>query len=69
VFLSRGMLANITGLPVLGSISYVAPKVTKPLFRRDPVLIALAGGALFVAFLLAVGLQDSMSKLLQAIIG
>jgi polysaccharide chain length determinant protein (PEP-CTERM system associated) len=69
VFLSRGMLANITGLPVLGSISYVAPKVQRPLFRRDPVLIALGGGALFVLYVLAIGLSDQASKLIRTITG
>ena len=69
VFLSRGMLANITGLPVLGSISYVAPKVARPLFRRDPVLIALVGGALFVTYVLVVGLEEPASRLLHALTG
>lgn len=69
VFLSRGMLANITGLPVLGSISYIAPKVSRPLFRRDAVLISLVGGALFVVYVLAVGLQEPVSKLLRSITG
>jgi polysaccharide chain length determinant protein (PEP-CTERM system associated) len=69
VFLSRGMLANITGLPVLGSISYVAPKTVRPLFRRDPVLIAMVGGALFVLYVLAVGLSEPASKLIRTIAG
>jgi polysaccharide chain length determinant protein (PEP-CTERM system associated) len=69
VFLSRGMLANITGLPVLGSISFVAPKTRQSFFRRDPVLITLAGGALFVLYVLAVGLQEPASRLLHTIMG
>ena len=69
VFLSRGMLANITGLPVLGSISFVAPKITRSVFLRDPVMITLAGGALFVVYVLAVGLQEPASRLLHTIMG
>jgi capsular polysaccharide biosynthesis protein len=69
VFLSRGMLANITGLPVLGSISYVAPKSKQGFFRRDPVLITLAGGALFMLYMLVVGLSGPASKLLRTITG
>src|SRR5262249_44264618 len=69
VFLSRGMLANITGLPVLGSISFVAPKAKRSIFMRDPVLIAVAGGALFVLYMLVVGLQEPASRLLHTIMG
>jgi polysaccharide chain length determinant protein (PEP-CTERM system associated) len=69
VFLSRGMLANITGLPVLGSISFVAPKTQRSFLRRDPVMIVLAGGALFVLYVLAVGLQEPASRLIHSIMG
>jgi polysaccharide chain length determinant protein (PEP-CTERM system associated) len=69
VFLSRAMLASITGLPVLGSISFAAPKLTGSPFRRDPARIAMAGGALLVVYVLSVGLAEPASKLIQKIAG
>jgi polysaccharide chain length determinant protein (PEP-CTERM system associated) len=69
VFLSRAMLATVTGLPVLGAVSFVPAKSATPLLRSDPVLIAVAGGGLLVAFILGVGLSDPAGHLIRSIIG
>jgi polysaccharide chain length determinant protein (PEP-CTERM system associated) len=69
VFLSRGMLASITGLPVLGAISFAPPRSTVPLFRRDPVLVSAAGAGLVFLYLLGVVLAEPASRLLRTITG
>jgi capsular polysaccharide biosynthesis protein len=65
VFLSRGMLAAVTGLPVLGSISFVQPRRE----RRDPLLLGMACGALLVVYLLGLLVADSVSSAIHALTG
>lgn len=69
VFLSRGMLAGVTGLPVLGAISFVRASVARPLLRRDPVLVGIAGAALLALYLLSVSGAERASRLIHAIAG
>jgi polysaccharide chain length determinant protein (PEP-CTERM system associated) len=69
VFLSRGMLASITGLPVLGAISFAPPKNNISLFRRDPVLVAAAGAGLLFVYVLSVALAEPASKFIRTIVG
>ncbi len=69
VFLSRGMLATVTGLPVLGAISFAPPKTDQSLLRRDPARIAIAGASLLIAYVLGVGLAEPVSRLIRTIMG
>jgi len=69
VFLSRGMLAELTGLPVLGAVNYVPWEEQQSFFRRDPTLVAIAGGGLVVAFFLVVGLAEPAAKFIRMIVG
>lgn len=69
VFLSRGMLASLTGLPVLGAISFAPPKSNRPLLRRDPVLVTAAGGGLLFLYVLSVSLAEPASRLIRTITG
>jgi capsular polysaccharide biosynthesis protein len=69
VFQSRGMLGQVTGLPVLGAIRFVSPVKALPLFRRDPVLVGIAGGALLFTYLVSVVGAERASRLIQSIVG
>jgi polysaccharide chain length determinant protein (PEP-CTERM system associated) len=69
VFLSRGMLAQVTGLPVLGAVSFVPHSAPPTFIRRDPVMISLASGALLAAFVLCVGLSGPAGKFIRTIMG
>jgi hypothetical protein len=68
VFLSRAMLKDITGLPVLGTISLLAPKVDRGLLRREPVLVGAAFGGLLVAYLVSIVLAERTVRLLQTLL-
>lgn len=69
VFLSRGMLGTITGLPVLGAIRFVSPTKPLPLFRRDPVLVGAAGAALIATYLVTVVVAEQASRIIHSIVG
>jgi polysaccharide chain length determinant protein (PEP-CTERM system associated) len=69
VFLSRSMLASITGLPVLGAISYATPRMARRSLLREPVLLATAGAALLVAYLVGIGVVESASRLARVLVG
>ncbi len=69
VFLTRAMLGTITGLPVLGAINFVESTGARPLLRRDPVLLGMAGGSLLLAYLVGVGLANPVSRLLHTWVG
>lgn len=69
VFLSRAMITAVTGLPVLGSISYVEAGPERPLLRREPVRILIGGAALLVAYVLALGLAGPVSRIAQRLLG
>lgn len=69
VFLSRAMLSAVTGLPVLGSVSYVSATVEPSLLRREPIRVAIGGAVLLVAYTLAIGLADPVSRLAHKLLG
>jgi polysaccharide chain length determinant protein (PEP-CTERM system associated) len=68
VFLTRAMLKNVTGLPVLGTISFLEPRVERSFMRREPVLVGAAFAGLLVAYLLTVVLAAPTSRLLQTVL-
>lgn len=69
VFWSRGLLAAVTGLPVLGAISLTAPAAQPSWFRREPVLVAAAYAGLVATYALAMRLADPAGKLLRTLAG
>ena len=69
VFLSRNMLGSITGLPVLGAISYAAPKPVTSFLRRDPALVTMAASGLLIFYLLSMAFAGSAGRLLRMITG
>lgn len=68
VFLSRAMLKDVTGLPVLGTISFLEPRVERSFLRREPVLVGAAFAGLLVAYLLSVALAAPTIRLLQTVL-
>lgn len=64
VFVSRGMLAAATGVPVLGSVSFAQRSDS-----REPMLLGLACGALLVLYALGLVVADSVSSSIHALIG
>lgn len=69
VFLSRAMLAGVTGLPVLGSVSFLSSAVTRRLLRRKALLVAAGGAFLLVAYTLAMVLAGPVTKVAQQLLG
>ena len=69
VFVSRAVLKDITGLQVLGIVSFLAPTQPKSLLQRESVLISGAVAALVFAFALSVTLGEPAIKSLRAILG
>jgi polysaccharide chain length determinant protein (PEP-CTERM system associated) len=68
VFLSRAMLKNATGLPVLGTISFLEPRVERSFLRREPVLLGAASAGLLVAYLVSVAFAAPTIRLLQSVL-
>jgi polysaccharide chain length determinant protein (PEP-CTERM system associated) len=66
VFLSRAMLKEITGLPVLGTISFLEARVERSLLRREPVLVGAAFAGLLVTYVLGVAFAVPAIRLLQS---
>jgi capsular polysaccharide biosynthesis protein len=69
VFLTRAMLATITGLPVLGAINFVQSQIKQPLLRREPVLLGMAGAGLLIAYVVGIGLANPVSRLVHSMMG
>jgi polysaccharide chain length determinant protein (PEP-CTERM system associated) len=67
VFLSRAMLKDITGLPVLGTISFLEPRAARGFLRREPVLVGAAFAGLLVAYVLSVALAEPAIRLLRTL--
>jgi len=65
VFLSRAMLKEVTGLQVLGTISFLEPRVERSFLRREPVLVGAAFAGLLVAYLLTLALAEPAIRLVQ----
>jgi polysaccharide chain length determinant protein (PEP-CTERM system associated) len=66
VFVSRGMLAAVTGLPVLGSVSFVQQNAGH---SQEPLRLGIVGGALLVLYALGLLVADSVSSAIHALIG
>jgi len=69
VFVSRAMLASITGVPVLGSISFVTAGPEPRLLKRDPIRVGIGSGMLLFAYVVAVGLSEPVSRLAHRLLG
>lgn len=69
VIITRAMLAAVTGLPVIGSITYVRREAVQPLLRREPVLMGLGGAGLVLAYVVAVGLGGPISRIAHTLLG
>lgn len=69
VFLSRGMLASVTGLPVLGAISFSEPSSQPPFLRRDPVRLGAAAVGLLAAYVAGIVAVEPLSRLIHALAG
>ncbi len=65
MFLSRGMLAAVTGLPVLGSITFVQHRAD----RSEPMLLGIACGALLVIYALGLLMADAVSSAIHVLVG
>lgn len=65
VFLSRAMLKDITGLPVLGTVTFLQAHERAPFYRTQPVLVGAAFIGLLVAYSLGIALAESVSRLLR----
>ncbi len=69
VFLTRAMLASMTGLPVLGSISLIRRRRGSSVLSREWVLMGVAGFGLFAVYGMTIALADPLSKLAHALLG
>lgn len=67
VFLSRAMLKDITGLQVLGTISFLEPRAARSFLRSQPVLVGAAFAGLLVAYVLSVALAAPTIRLLHTL--
>jgi hypothetical protein len=63
------MLKNVTGLPVLGTVSFIEPPQPASLLRREPVLIGAAIAGLAVAYLAGITLAEPVVRLIRASLG
>ncbi len=68
IFLSRSMLASVTGLPVLGAISFASPKPGN-LLRRDWALVSMTAAALVIFYLVSLIVSSGASRLLRTLTG
>lgn len=69
VFLSRGMLATVTGLPVLGAVTLATAKPVGTVWRRDPWRLGLTCSGLLMAYMITVATADLASRVLHRLIG
>ncbi|MBS0366429.1 MAG: chain-length determining protein [Proteobacteria bacterium] len=65
IFVSRSMLAAVTGLPVLGSVSLVRPAGN----LREPMRLGLACAALVVVYVIGLLIADPVSSVLHRLVG
>src|SRR4029078_10379736 len=64
VFLSRAMLKEVTGLPLLGTISCRERNSQRCFLRSQPVLVGAAFAGLLLAYLLTVALAAPTIRVL-----
>lgn len=69
VFSSRDMLAQLTGLPVLGSVMKLTHERLLPWHRTQAAMVAGAFGALLVAYLLNLLLSENVRETLRGLVG
>lgn len=69
VFATSRSLADMTGLPVLGSVTRSWVEKYQAQLRRGLVRYAVAAAALFVAFIVIVVVQQPASRLLRQMLG
>lgn len=65
IFLSRSLLGTVTGLPVLGSVSFV-PHATQD---REPLWLGLAGGALLLVYGVGLLAVNSLNSAVRGLLG
>lgn len=68
VFISRATLAAVTGLPVLGAVTLVAPATTLPLLERDSVRMGAGAAGLLAVYGLALLLAEPVSRVAHSLI-
>jgi capsular polysaccharide biosynthesis protein len=68
-FASRDILQQVTGLPVLGTVTAVFAATVVPWYRREEVQLAGALSLLFVVYALNLILQEPLRDAISAIAG
>jgi hypothetical protein len=68
VFLSRAMLKTVTGLQVLGTISFIDGASAQPLLRRDPVLVSAAFAGLIASYGVGVTFGEPVLRMLRNVL-
>jgi polysaccharide chain length determinant protein (PEP-CTERM system associated) len=68
VFLSRAMLKTVTGLQVLGTISFIDDASARPLLRRDPVLVSAAFAGLIASYGVGVTFGEPVLRMLRNVL-
>ncbi len=66
---SRQTLRNVTGLPVIGSVSMLMSRVAVPWYRSQSALVGGALGLLVLAWLVNLLLSDSLQSAARSVIG
>ena len=69
VFTNTRLLTELTGLPVLGSITMSWPGRARAELRRGVILVAGGGGALLVLFALVMMFHESGARFVHQLIG
>lgn len=67
VFLSRAMLKAVTGLQVLGTISFI-DGAARPLLRRDPVLVSAAFAGLIASYGVGITFGEPVLRMLRNVL-
>jgi polysaccharide chain length determinant protein (PEP-CTERM system associated) len=66
---SRQTLRNVTGLPVIGSVSMLMSRVAVPWYRSQSALVGGALGLLVLAWLVNLLLSDTLQSAARSVIG
>jgi polysaccharide chain length determinant protein (PEP-CTERM system associated) len=66
---SRQTLRNVTGLPVIGSVSMLMSRVAVPWYRSQSALVGGALGLLVLAWLVNLLLSDALQSAARSVIG
>jgi polysaccharide chain length determinant protein (PEP-CTERM system associated) len=68
-FSSREVLARVTGVPVLGTLTAVIANGLVPWYRRESTRVAFAMSLLLAVYLLNVTLSDTLRRMLRVVVG